>query len=181
VSGALPALRQLELLADAVKARKHPNLPEHARVKSKYTDATANDLTRCLVDFFELQEHFATRLASTGTYREDLKCYVPSQQVKGMPDVLACVAPFGRLVAVEVKIGRDRLSNDQKATIAVLRASGALVYVATDFQGFYEWIVAQIPALRIGLIPRLKTPDLPKLPRPASPSTTPDLFQTNAD
>lgn len=81
------ALTHLCQLADQRKAEKHPTLPAHARVKASYTDKTANDLTRAVVDYLTLSGHFATRLQSTGTYRADLNRYVPSQQRKGLPDV----------------------------------------------------------------------------------------------
>jgi len=136
----LTAIRQLELLADAYKAALHPNLPAHAGIKSKYDDRTANGLTRCVVDFLKFSGHFATRLSSTGLYREDLKKFVPSAQRVGLPDVLACVD--GRYYAVEVKVGRDRLSDEQKKAIEDLRRAGAYVFVANTFQGFLEWFTA---------------------------------------
>jgi hypothetical protein len=131
------ALRQLEWLADARKRERYPNVPEHGLVKARYSDKTANDLTRAIVDYCTLSGHFATRLQSTGTYREDLKRYVPSQQRRGLPDVFAVV--HGRAVHVEVKIGRDRLSDEQKQAIQELQAAGAAVFIAADFQQFHEW------------------------------------------
>ncbi|MBO0937866.1 VRR-NUC domain-containing protein [Fibrella sp. HMF5335] len=125
------------MLVDAAKAAKHPTLPPHARIKAKYSDKSANDLTRCIVDFFTYSGHFATRLQSVGTYREDLKKFVGSQQRRGLPDVFAVV--HGRAVHVEIKVGKDQLSNDQKEAIADLQKSGAAVYVARDFQGFFDW------------------------------------------
>ena len=75
----LTGLRQLEIVADTCKKALHPNLPDHARVKSKYSDRTANELTRAIVDWFGQQGHFATRLSSTETFCADLGKYVPSQ------------------------------------------------------------------------------------------------------
>jgi VRR-NUC domain len=130
------ALRQLEKLADARKRERYPNVPEHGLVKARYSDKTANDLTRAIVDCFTLSGHFATRLQSTGTYREDLKRYVPSQQRRGLPDVFA-------VVHVEVKIGRDRLSSEQQQAIEELQAAGAAVFIAPDFQTFYQWFLTE--------------------------------------
>lgn len=128
-------------LADQRKATKHPTLPAHARVKAKYSDKTANGLTRAVVDYLTLSGHFATRLQSTGTYRADLNRYIPSQQRAGMPDVFAVVN--GRAVHVEIKIGGDYLSNDQKHALADLQRAGAAVYVARSFQGFHDWFTAE--------------------------------------
>ncbi|XWW48381.1 VRR-NUC domain-containing protein [Fibrella sp. USSR17] len=125
------------MLADAAKAAKHPTFPAYARVPAKYNDKKTNALTRAIVDFLNLSGHVATRLQSTGTYRADLQKYVPSQQRRGLPDVSAVVN--GRAVYIEVKVGKDRLSTDQREAIADLKKAGAAVYIANDFQGFFDW------------------------------------------
>ena len=141
------ALTHLCQLADQSKAAKHPTLPAHARVKAKYSDADANGLTRAVVDYLNLSGHFATRLQSTGTYRADLGKYVPSQQRRGMPDVFAVVD--SRAVLIEIKVGRDTLSSDQKQTLADLKRAGASCYVAQDFQGFYDWFAGEFLILPV--------------------------------
>ncbi len=47
----------------------------------------------------------------------------------GGPDVLAVVAPFGRLVALECKTGKARTTKAQRAVHAALRAVGVVVRV----------------------------------------------------
>lgn len=141
----MTALQHLNTIADLRKAEKHPNVPH--RVKSKYSDKSANDLTRCIVDYCNLTGHFATRLSSTGTYRADVGKYIPSQQRLGLPDVFSVIG--GRAVFIKVKIGADRLSDVQKATIADLQKAGALVYVAKDFAGFLQWFTAQFLTLNV--------------------------------
>ena len=134
------ALTTLCQLADFRKAERSPNFPAKYIPRSKYSDRDANGLTRCIVDYLNFSGHFATRLASTGTYRDDLKKFVPSQQRAGMPDVLAVVE--GRALFVEVKVGRDALSQLQKQTITALEQAGAWVYVAHSFEGFVDWFTA---------------------------------------
>ena len=135
------ALNEICKLADERKAAKHPNLPAHARVKAKYSDQDANGLTRAVVDHLTLSGHFATRLASTGTYRADIGKYIPSQQRAGICDVLAVVE--GRAVFIEIKVGRDSLSQQQKETIADLQKAGASVYAVRNFAEFLQWFTAE--------------------------------------
>lgn len=132
-----PALQHLNALADQRKAQRSPNFPTKYIPRSKYNDRDANGLTKCIVDYCNLTGHFATRLASTGTYRADVGKYIPSQQRAGLPDVFAVVE--GRAVFVEVQAGKDRLSEVQKETISDLEKAGASVYVAQTFEGFYAW------------------------------------------
>jgi hypothetical protein len=147
----IPALRQLEMLADARKRELHPTVPY--LVKSKFSDKTANGLTKCIILWFGLQGHSVTRFDSTGSYRADLGRFVPSKQKPGHPDVLACVRRqfvnqfVGQYVAVEVKVGKDRLSADQRECIASLTASGAKVLVCSSFQQFFDWYQAEFEAL----------------------------------
>lgn len=125
----LPAFRQLQTFIGEQTARK-------PRSKGPKLE-TANDLTRKIVAYFQDYGHFATRLQSTGTYRDDLKKFVPSQQRAGLPDVLAVVN--AKAVFVEVKIGKDRLSEAQNSAIEDLENAGAVIYVAHTFEGFRKW------------------------------------------
>lgn len=155
----MKGLQHLTALDFDFRSARHSSMPLHCLPKSVFSDKSANELTSCIVRWFHINGHFSTRLQSVGMFRDDIKTFVKSQQRKGLPDVLACVN--GRLVAIEVKYGKDYLSTDQKQTIADLKAAGALVYVATDFEGFYQWYCIQYEARQPHPIPRLATPDLP--------------------
>lgn len=135
------ALAHLNTLAEQRKAERSPNFPAKYIPKSKYNDKSSGKLTRCIVDYLNLSGHFATWLQSTGTYRADVGKYIPSQQRAGMPDIFSVVE--GRAVFVEIKIGRNSLSQQQKETISDLQKAGAAVYVAKDFAGFLQWFTAE--------------------------------------
>jgi len=53
---------------------------------------------------------------------------------KGVSDILACYK--GNLVAVEVKIGKDRLSDEQDGFIRNIKNAGGCAFVASDFDLF---------------------------------------------
>lgn len=129
----LPAFRKLQNFIGEQTTRK----PRQKGTKPE----SANALTRRVVEYIRNNGHFATRLQSTGTYRDDLKKFVPSQQRSGLPDVMAVVD--SRACYVEIKIGKDTLSDDQKKAIAELQQAGAAVFVASDFDAFETWFVAE--------------------------------------
>jgi hypothetical protein len=52
----------------------------------------------------------------------------------GGPDILAAVAPLGRLVALEVKTGKARATRRQRACHAALRAVGVAVHVVRSVE-----------------------------------------------
>ena len=134
MSNKLPAFRQLQSFIAEQTIRK----PRQPRSTPKVE--SANSITRRIVEEIRANGGFATRLNSTGTYRADLNKFVPSQQVSGMPDVLAVVN--GQSVFVEVKAGKDRLSDAQKQTHTALANAGAAIYVAYNFEGFNAWFTA---------------------------------------
>lgn len=67
----------------------------------------ADELTRHTVTYLNLLGHFAWRQNNgmlKGKYRIG---------IKGLPDIF-CLTKTGKLVAIEVKIGKDKQSEDQK-------------------------------------------------------------------
>lgn len=53
-------------------------------------------------------------------------------QRPGVPDILACWPPTGRLVAVEVKTGRGKLTEKQREELGALALGGAVCVVAAS-------------------------------------------------
>lgn len=126
-----PGFRQLQTFIAEQTARKPRKRSTGPKPES------ANLLTRRIVAYVRANGGFATRLASTGTYRADLKKFVSSQQLAGLPDVLACVN--GQFVGIEVKVGRDTLSDAQKQTHKALSDAGAWIYTCRSFDAFETW------------------------------------------
>lgn len=53
---------------------------------------------------------------------------------KGVSDVLACWK--GRLIAIEIKIGTDRLSDEQIGFMRNIQNVGGVAFVVADFKDF---------------------------------------------
>ena len=71
-------------------------------------------------------------------------------QRKGLPDILACWQ--GRLIAVEVKTGKGRLTPEQRCEHEALRAAGAVVIVGDAVQVVQELErLTQEPQARLAL------------------------------
>lgn len=164
-----PDLQHLNALADHHKAKKFPKLPEHARVKSNYTDNSANALTEAVLACLELHSCYGVRINTQGQYNEKLGRRTLSTTRKGTADIHACV--LGRHLSIEIKFDRDALSDAQRETGRDVEESGGLYFVARNYAAFWQWFQAQFPTLRVPLIPRLATPDLPKIPRREYPTT----------
>jgi hypothetical protein len=141
----MKALKELEQLVHNRKLKDNPRMPEHAVPKTKFRDTNTNGLTQAILACFKVHDMFATRIDSKGTFNQKLKRFIPSNQKKGLPDVFA-QAPGLPPIWIEVKCQatNDRLKPHQEQTIEELRKSGAIVYVAGNFQDFYEWFKSKI-------------------------------------
>lgn len=100
--------------------------------------SAANDLTNKIITFFLRQPHaFAWRASSTGIYDQKRKIYRTAPKT-GVADVLACFQ--GILIAVEVKIGTDRLSPEQKGFLLSVQYAGGYAFAAKTYEDFLQQI-----------------------------------------
>lgn len=131
------ALQTLAALDLEAKQRQHPTVPAHALVKSKFSDTTANELTRAVIRCIELHGGYAVRINTQGQFNEKLGKWTTGTTRRGTADVHAVA--FGLHLAIEIKVGRDRLSDAQQATAEDVEQAGGRYFVARDFETFYAW------------------------------------------
>lgn len=156
-------LEELIQLKQEDSKRKFPNFPYP--VKPKYTDKTANGLTKCVVDYVNLKGGQAERISTTGryidnsrivtnvlnqTYKVGSGSWIPGNTRLGSADVSAVIPviisgrEIGLSVKFEIKIGKDKMSAEQiEYSKEIINAKG-LYFVVKDFTDFYEkyhWIL----------------------------------------
>lgn len=132
--------------------QRYPNIPEHGRVVARYSDKTANGLTKCIIDFIRFKGGQAERISNTGRPIDRRYNYtdvagvnrsigsiewIKGSGTNGTADISATIK--GLSVKIEVKIGRDKQSNDQKKYQQQVESAGGLYVIAKDFEGFYSW------------------------------------------
>jgi hypothetical protein len=146
----LDRLKKLKL-NESIK--KRPNVPLYALESAlpKYTDKTANGLTRCILDFLELCDYQVERINTMGRPIDNRKqvtdvigrtktigsmTWGKSTATKGSADISATIQ--GKSVKIEVKIGKDRQSQDQKNYQAKIEKSGGQYWIAKNFDDFIK-------------------------------------------
>lgn len=134
------ALAHLAALDFEAKRASRPTVPLHALPKSKFSDATANELTRAVIRCIELHGGYAVRINTQGQFNEKLGKWTTGTTRRGTADVHAVA--FGLHLSIEIKIGRDRLSDAQRATAEDVERAGGRYFVARDFETFYAWFSA---------------------------------------
>ncbi|MBR1564759.1 MAG: hypothetical protein IJ650_05370 [Paludibacteraceae bacterium] len=117
-------------------------IPPECRVRTSFSDKTANQLTAAIIAHLEYKGHFAARVNTTGVYDSKRGVYRRTNARKGMADVSAIIN--GKSVQLEVKAGKDRPRTDQLQVQCEVRAAG----------GIYEFIhtFAEYIALYNGLV-----------------------------
>ena len=144
----LDILKELKLNASI---SEHANVPRYAIALPKYTDTTANGLTKCIIDYLQLSDHQAERINTMGRPIDNRKqvtdvlgrtktigsmTWGKSTATKGSADISATIQ--GRSVKIEVKIGKDRQSEDQKVYQTNIEKSGGQYWIVKNFDDFIK-------------------------------------------
>lgn len=144
-------VKMLERLELEHYRRKHPTIPEAAIVTPKHRDDTANGLTRCIIRFLQLRGWQAERINTMGRPIDTRRVFDvagcprlvgsltwgKSTSTPGSADISATIN--GHSVKIEVKIGRDRQSEAQRAYAEAVRAAGGVYVIARTFEEFVGW------------------------------------------
>lgn len=143
------SLKQLKALKLAHLKQQSPNVPEYAIPMPKYEDKTANGLTRCIIDWINLNGGQAERISSSGRYIDGSKVvsshigqrktigsgkWIPGNSTNGSADISATIK--GRSVKIEVKIGKDKMSPAQEKYKADVERAGGLHIIGNSFDQF---------------------------------------------
>ncbi|HPQ29056.1 MAG TPA: VRR-NUC domain-containing protein [Desulfobacteraceae bacterium] len=91
--------------------------------------SSANDLTRLILRWARSRGYFASRINNVGIYDSKTGRYRKSHTKQGFPDIVI-IGPFGRFYGIEVKVGRDVLSDAQIRCAKEIRAAGGEYVVA---------------------------------------------------
>ena len=144
--------RLIQLKLSQLK-KDFPNFPEYALPEVKYTDKTANGLTKAVCEFLNLSGHQAERISTTGRYIDESKIvtdylghhkrigsgkYIPGNGTKGSADISAVIK--GRAVKIEVKMKDKQSLHQIKYQQDIENAGGQywLVHSFDDFEFHYD-------------------------------------------
>jgi hypothetical protein len=133
--------------------KENPNRPDYLMPSFKYDDTTANGLTSCIIEYLNLIDGcHAERISNEGRTIDTRKTVtnvvgqvrqigsikrIKSSMQLGTADISATV--LGRSVKIEVKIGNDRQSQDQKEYQRQIENARGYYLIAKNFEDFYYW------------------------------------------
>jgi hypothetical protein len=94
----------------------------------------ANDLTRQILLFLYRNNVYAWRQNTGGVFDPSSGRFRTAPK-KGVSDILG-ILPTGRLIAVEVKVGKDKLRPEQEGFLANIAHNNGVAIVAREFDSF---------------------------------------------
>lgn len=139
------------------KLRANSSMPDYAIPKPKFTDNSANALTKSIIAWIELNGYQAERINNTGRYMDNKKTvknimgqsitigsgqYIPGTGTKGTADISSTIPiningkKVGVSVKWEVKFGKDRQSDYQKEYQKNIERSGGYYFIVHTFEDF---------------------------------------------
>lgn len=99
---------------------------------------SANRITANILRVVNLQPGcVAYRINNVGVWDEKKQVRRAGNTEKGLPDVWCCLR--GKFAVIEVKAGRDKMSEHQKARQFEIERAGGLFFEARSTDGFLEW------------------------------------------
>jgi hypothetical protein len=132
-------------------------MPKHCIPRPKFSDNSANNLTKAIIKYIELMGYQAERISNTGRYVDNTKKfkniqgqqiqigsgqYIPGTGTKGTADISSTIPiningkKIGVSVKWEVKFGKDRQSDFQKEYQKNIENSGGYYFIVHDFEDF---------------------------------------------
>ena len=136
-----------------------PSFPKAYFPETKYSDRTANGLTKCVIEFLNCSGHQAERISSTGRPIDNTKIstdvigrqrtigsvkWIKGTSTNGTADISSTInvvigeIPVGLSVKWEVKIGKDKQSDDQKKYEKDVKTAGGYYFIIKSFDEFID-------------------------------------------
>jgi hypothetical protein len=127
------------------KMEKYPTIPPHLIALDQWNDNGANALTKSIIAFLQFSGCQAERINTMGVYRKKYRTdgvaiggqWTKGTGTPGSADISATIK--GRSVKIEVKYGKDRQSDAQKAYQKAIEEAGGVYVIARDFEGFLNF------------------------------------------
>jgi len=144
--------KRLHDLAIQHLKQRYPSFPESFIPVPKYSDSSANALTKTIVEFLQYSGHQAERINTMGRPIDNRKQVIDvlgrsrtigsmewgkSTSTKGSSDISSTI--FGYSVKIEIKYGKDKQSKDQAKYAESVNSAGGVYFIATDFDMFILW------------------------------------------
>lgn len=131
-------LKELNAFAFELNCGKYSSVPDFAVPRTNYKDKTSNELTKAIVIDFKIRGGIAYRINTMGVYDGKRGQWRKGGMRKGIPDIIGIIN--GQFFGVEVKIGKDKQSADQRVIEVEINDAGGIYYIARNYNDYAEFM-----------------------------------------
>ena len=101
-------------------------------------------IQRAILEYLRWKHIFCWKTTTTGIYVKSRNTWIPNQ-APGVADILG-ILPGGRLLAIEVKSPKGRVSPHQQQFIDEVNQRGGLAFVARSVEEVEQYLLAVLRA-----------------------------------
>lgn len=99
--------------------------------KFRNLNPTANQATRQILEYLNASWFYAWRNNNNAVWDEKKQAFRAGSVEKGVADIIGIQKKTGRFIAVEVKVGKDKLSAEQSRFLDSITRAGGFACVAS--------------------------------------------------
>lgn len=111
------------------------------KMAKKHTKTgSANELTKAILRYLNLNGFFCWRNNTTGIYDPTKQSFRKNAGLNGVSDILGIEKKTGRFLAIEVKHGKDELRYEQVAFLSEIERAGGIAIVACSIDDVIDKI-----------------------------------------
>lgn len=108
--------------------------------KFRNLQPTANQATRQILDYLNMSGFYAWRQNNAAVYDEKKGVHRAGHTENGVADIIGIHKATGKMIAIEVKVGKDKLSPDQIRFLDQIRSAGGLACAASCAGDVVEYL-----------------------------------------
>jgi hypothetical protein len=101
----------------------------------------SNDLTAAIITHMNYSGFFVWRNNTVGIYDPVKKVFRKKRsQLNGISDIIGFRKKDGKFVGIEIKIGYDKMSDEQIYFQEQVLLGNGLFFIAKDFDSYLNWV-----------------------------------------
>lgn len=127
--------------SDIEKLQQKPNVKKRTHSKTDLKPISANALTKAAIHYFSAKGFECWRQNSAGLYDPIKKVFRSNSVKKGVSDIIGFHKLNGQFIAVEIKVGKDKLSPEQSEFLRQVEKAGGVAIVVksiNDLENFFK-------------------------------------------
>jgi hypothetical protein len=126
---------------DVAKLQQKPDVKKKTPSKTDLKPISANALTKAAIRYFSAKGFEVWRQNSAAVFDPTKKVFRSNSVKKGVSDIIGFHKLNGQFIAVDIKVGKDKLSPEQSEFLRQVEKAGGVAIVVKsidDIENFFK-------------------------------------------